>query len=43
MSGPNIEEASSSSTAGETHSLYGNGIREVNSAATSLSTSITSE
>ena len=43
MSGPNIEEANTSSTADETHSLNGNGIGESNSAATSFSTPITSE
>ena len=39
MSGPNIEEANTSSTADETHSLDGIGLGEINSAATSLSTS----
>ena len=43
MNGPNIEEANTNSTADETHRLDGNGIGEINSAATSLSTLITSE
>ena len=43
MSGPNIEEANTSSTADETHSLDGNGMGEINSATTSSSTAITSE
>ena len=43
MSGPNIEEANTSSTVEETHSLEGNEIWDVNSAATSLSTPITSK
>ena len=43
MSCPNFEEASTSSTNEETHSLNGNEIKDVNSAATSLSTPITSE
>ena len=43
MSGPIIEEANASSASDETHSLDGNEIGDVNSAATSLSTPITSE
>ena len=41
MSGPNIEEANTSLTGEETHSLAGNEIWGVNSAAISLSTPIT--
>ena len=43
MSAPNIEEANTGSTGDETHSLDGNEIGDANSAATSLSTPITSE
>ena len=43
MSGTNIEESNTSSACDETHSLDGNEIRDVNSAATSLSTPITLE
>ena len=43
MSDPNIEEAKTSSAADEAHSLDGNEKGDVNIAATSLSTPITSE
>ena len=43
MSGPKFEEANTTSTGEETHSLDGNEIGDVNSAATSLSTHITLE
>ena len=43
MSTLNIEEANASFAGEETHSLDGNEIEDVNSAATSLSTPITSE
>ena len=43
MNGPNIEETNTSSTAEETHSLDGKEIGDVNTAATGLSTSITSK
>ena len=43
MSGPYIEEANTSSAGDGTHSLDGNEIGDVNNAATSLSTHITSE
>ena len=43
MSGPNSEEANTSSTTEKTHSLDGNETVDVSSAATSLSTPITSE
>ena len=43
MRGPNIEEAKTSSTGDEIHSLDGIEKGDVNSAATSLSTPITSE
>ena len=42
MNGPNIEEANTSSTGDEIHSLDGNEVGDVNSAATCLSTPITS-
>ena len=43
MSAPNTEEASNSLTGDETHSLVGNEIGDVNSAATNLSTPVTSK
>ena len=43
MSGLNIEEANTSTTGEETHKLDGNEVKDDNSAATSLSTPITSE
>ena len=43
MSAPNTEEANTSLPAEETHSLDWNEIGDVNSAATSFSTPITSE
>ena len=43
MSGPNITEANTSLTDEEKHSLDGTEIGDVNSAATSLNTPITSE
>ena len=43
MNTPNIEEANTSLTGDETHSLHGNEIEDVNNAVTSFRTPFTSE